>query len=110
MPVWDYRSPLAPNDVKDASACAIPACALLDLSRVTGVARYRDRALLILDALCRTCLTSASTRHEAVPARGTRDRPAEIGVEVPLPYGDYYFVEALLRVLKPQAVARAIGL
>lgn len=60
-----------------------------------------------------------SKRHEAVLARGTRHRPAGIGVEVSLPYGDYYsgdyysgdyFMEALPRVLKPREVARAIGL
>lgn len=65
-----------------------------------------------------------SERHEAVLARGTRHRPAGIGVEVSLPCGDYYFgdyysgdyyfgdyfMEALPRVLKPREVARAIGL
>nr|BFE46911.1 glycoside hydrolase family 88 protein [Saccharothrix mutabilis subsp. capreolus] len=110
VPVWDYRSPLAPNDVKDASAGAIMACGLLDLARASDRPRYRESALRILDALCRTCLTTASSRHEAVLARGTRHRPAEIGVEVSLPYGDYYLVEALLRVLKPVEVGRAIGL
>ncbi|MFF5014734.1 glucuronyl hydrolase [Streptomyces sp. NPDC001165] len=33
VPVWDYRAPQQPYDVKDASAGAIMACGLLDLSR-----------------------------------------------------------------------------
>ncbi|ANZ39452.1 glucuronyl hydrolase [Lentzea guizhouensis] len=110
VPVWDYRSPLAPNDIKDSSAGAILACGLLDLAKATGHTRYRDRALLILDALSRTCLTTNSTRAEAVLARGTRNRPSEDGVEVSLPYGDYYLFEAILRVLKPTQIAKAIGL
>ncbi|MFD9706242.1 glycoside hydrolase family 88 protein [Lentzea sp. NPDC059081] len=110
VPVWDYRSPLGVNDVKDSSAGAIMACGLLDLATATGTARYRDRALQILGGLVGTCLTTRSTRAEAVLARGTRNRPAEDGVEVSLPYGDYYLFEAILRVLKPAQLAEAIGL
>jgi unsaturated chondroitin disaccharide hydrolase len=110
VPVWDYRSPLAPNDIKDASAGAIMACGLIDLAKETGRWQYRERALRILDALCRTCLTAKSTEAEAVLARSTRNRRTETGIEVSFPYGDYYLVEALLRVLKPKEVAKAIGL
>jgi unsaturated chondroitin disaccharide hydrolase len=110
VPVWDYRSPLGANDIKDSSAGAIMACGLLDLAKVTGAARYRERALKILDGLVSTCLTTRSTRAEAIMARGTRNRPAEDGVEVSLPYGDYYLIEAILRVLKPAQIAKAIGL
>lgn len=110
VPVWDYRSPLGANDVKDSSAGAIMACGLLDLAKATGSDRYRDRALKILDGLIRTCLTTNSTRAEAIMARGTRNRPSEDGVEVSLPYGDYYLYEAILRVLKPAQIAKAIGL
>ncbi|GLZ33820.1 glucuronyl hydrolase [Lentzea sp. NBRC 105346] len=110
VPVWDYRSPLAPNDIKDATAGAIMACGLLDLATATSNPVYRTKAYRIVEALCRTCLTTNSTRAEAILARGTRNRPAEDGVEISLPYGDYYLIEALLRILKPQQIARAIGL
>ncbi|MCX2949355.1 glycoside hydrolase family 88 protein [Lentzea sp. NEAU-D7] len=110
VPVWDYRSPLGVHDVKDSSAGAIMACGLLDLAKATGTTRYRDRALRILDGLVTTCLTTRSARAEAILARGTRNRPAEDGVEVSLPYGDYYLYEAILRVLKPAQIAKAIGL
>jgi unsaturated chondroitin disaccharide hydrolase len=110
VPVWDYRSPLGVNDVKDSSAGAIMACGLLDLAKATGTSRYRDRALRILDGLVATCLTTRSTRAEAILARGTRNRPSEDGVEISLPYGDYYLYEAILRVLKPAQIAKAIGL
>jgi unsaturated chondroitin disaccharide hydrolase len=110
VPVWDYRAPQAPYDVKDASAGAVMACGLLDLSAATGRHDYRQVALRILTALAQTCLTRNSTRAQAIIARCTRNRPAEDGVEISLPYADYYLLEGILRVLRPQDVDRAIDL
>jgi unsaturated chondroitin disaccharide hydrolase len=110
VPVWDYRAPQQPYDVKDASAGAVMACGLLDLYAATGRRTYRDVALRLLTALSDTCLTRNSSRAEAVVARCTRNRPAEDGIEVSLPYADYYLLEGILRVLRPAEVDRAIDL
>ncbi|WP_171990774.1 glycoside hydrolase family 88 protein [Streptomyces sp. JHA26] len=110
VPVWDYRAPQQPYDIKDASAGAVMACGLLDLSAATGDRAYRQVALRLLTALAQTCLTRASDRADAVVARCTRNRPAEDGVEISLPYADYYLLEGILRVLRPQDVDRAIDL
>ncbi|MGW7529633.1 glycoside hydrolase family 88 protein [Streptomyces sp. NPDC054783] len=110
IPVWDYRAPQAPYDIKDASAGAVMACGLLDLSAATDRREYRQVALRILTALSETCLTRNSTRAEAIVARCTRNRPAEDGIEISLPYADYYLLEGILRVLRPQDVDRAVDL
>ncbi|MEU3852941.1 glycoside hydrolase family 88 protein [Streptomyces sp. NPDC029554] len=110
VPVWDYRAPQQPHDIKDASAGAITACGLLDLAAATGRPAYREVALRMLTALAETCLTRNSARAEAVVARCTRNRPAEDGVEISLPYADYYLLEGILRVLRPRDVDRAIDL
>ncbi|MGW4868312.1 glycoside hydrolase family 88 protein [Streptomyces chartreusis] len=110
VPVWDYRAPQQPHDIKDASAGAIMACGLLDLAAATGRQSYRDVALRLLTALAETCLTRNSARADAVVARCTRNRPSEDGVEISLPYADYYLLEGILRVLRPQDVDRAIDL
>jgi unsaturated chondroitin disaccharide hydrolase len=110
VPVWDYRAPQQPYDVKDASAGAIMACGLLDLAAATGSREYREEALRLLVALSQTCLTTKSARAQAVVARCTRNRPAEDGVEISLPYADYYLLEGVLRVLRPRDVDRAIDL
>jgi unsaturated chondroitin disaccharide hydrolase len=109
VPVWDYLAPQAPNDIKDASAGAIMACGLLDLSVAAHEPRYREAALNILNALSRTCLTTNSTRADAVVARCTRNRPAEDGIEISLPYADYYLMEGLMRVLRPQQMATVLA-
>ncbi|MET9760428.1 glycoside hydrolase family 88 protein [Streptomyces sp. NPDC006372] len=110
VPVWDYRAPQRPHDIKDASAGAIMACGLLDLSAATGRQAYREVALRLLTALAETCLTRNSARAEAAVARCTRNRPAEDGIEISLPYADYYLLEGILRVLRPREVDRAIDL
>jgi unsaturated chondroitin disaccharide hydrolase len=110
IPVWDYLAPQAPDDVKDASAGAIMACGLLDLATASQQQRYHDAGVAILTALSGTCLTTRSTRADAVVARCTRNRPAEDGIEISLPYADYYLMEGLMRLLRPADIARAIGL
>jgi unsaturated chondroitin disaccharide hydrolase len=110
IPVWDYKAPQAPNDIKDASAGAVMACGLLDLAAATHQPHYRAAGIAILEALSRTCLTDKSTRADAVVARCTRNRPAEDGIEISLPYADYYLFEGIMRLLRPQQIAKAIGL
>ncbi|WP_394827331.1 glycoside hydrolase family 88 protein [Pendulispora albinea] len=110
VPVWDYLAPQAPNDIKDASAGVVMACGLLDVSNVSQRPAYRAAAIRILTAIAQTCLTTQSTRAEAIVARCTRNRPAEDGIEVSVPYGDYYLLEGILRILKPAELAHAIGL
>ncbi len=110
VPVWDYLAPQAPNDIKDSSAGAIMACGLLDLAEVSNKPAYRAAAIRILTALCDTCLTTRSIRAEPIMARGTRNRPSEDGVEISLPYGDYYLLEGILRVLMPREIDKAIDL
>jgi unsaturated chondroitin disaccharide hydrolase len=110
VPVWDYFAPQQPYDIKDASAGAVTACGLLDLAAATGRQSYRDVAVRMLTALAQTCLTKNSARADAVVARCTRNRPAEDGIEISLPYADYYLLEGILRLLQPQDVDRAIDL
>lgn len=110
VPVWDYTAPQAPNDIKDASAGVVMACGLIDLAAAAGRPDYRAAGLRLLEATSRTCLTTKSTRADAVVARCTRNRPAEDGIEISLPYADYYLLEGILRVLKPRELDKAIDL
>ncbi|MGJ7907503.1 glycoside hydrolase family 88 protein [Actinopolyspora sp. H202] len=109
VPVWDYRSPYAPYDVRDSSAGAVAACGLLDLATVTGHGRYRATAERMLAALESSCSTRESDRAEGVLGRGTSNRPAERGIEVSLPYGDYYYAEALTRLVHPEEARDYLG-
>ncbi len=102
VPKWDLD---APDETKDSSTAAAVASALLELSGfvdATTGARYRDVALRTLDSLASPAYLSDGTNSEGLLLHGTGDYPAKQGVDASLIYGDYYFLEAVLR-------ARALG-
>lgn len=104
VPYWDYDAPGIPNEPRDASAAAISASALYELSRyVTGDERRR-----YVDAADRMLMSLASDAYQAAPAtpgpflltHSTGSVPGEFEVDVPIIYADYYYLEALLRRLR----------
>ena len=101
MPYWDYDSDLVPDDLRDASAGAIMASALVQLS--TYVAE--DKSEEYLSVAERIIRTLASDEYLAAPGEEcgfllkhcVGNKPGGVEVDVPLTYADYYFLEALLR-------------
>jgi unsaturated chondroitin disaccharide hydrolase len=99
VPYWDFRDPAIPNVPRDASAAAIAASGLLDLtgySNASDATRYRDAAMHILHALA-TGYLARGTNSSAILLHSTGGRPQNSEVDVGLVYADYYFVEALVR-------------
>ena len=98
IPFWDYDSPLIPNDVRDSSAAAILASGMLILAEQDrkNVARWRDQAMTILQALWEK-YSSRGTNEPSILIHATRSKPHG-AVDSGLIYGDYYFVEALTRL------------
>ena len=93
------------NQPKDSSAAALAVCGLLELSKHLPMVdddkrSYENAALTILSALvARYAATSATNsgrllKNAAPDGDGERDYPENAG------YGDYYFLEALLRVTR----------
>lgn len=104
IPYWDFDAPEIPNAKRDASAAAIMASALLELSRYNDA---KDSAYYVQSAE-RMIRTLSSDQY--------RSRPGESGgfllkhnvgfmaqnseVDVSLTYADYYFLEAMGRYRK----------
>lgn len=103
IPFWDFDSPLIPNDVRDSSAASVLASGLLNLASVETDSRladlWRERAVSILESLWKN-YTSKNTNEASILIRGTRSKRHNL-MDHGLIYGDYYFVEALLRLAKP---------
>jgi len=105
VPYWDYG---APGEERDSSAGSIMASALLELSDfVPGDkgAAYRAFAVKQLLALASPAYFSEGDEiGHFLLKHGVGHKPALSEVDTPLDYGDYYFLEALLRF---KAIANA---
>jgi unsaturated chondroitin disaccharide hydrolase len=101
VPYWDFEAPNIPNEKKDSSAGAIAASGLLELSTLVSDgasrARYRDAAAAVLTSLCSTAYLAEGTNSSGILLHGVGNKPSNKEVDVSLIYGDYYFIEALLR-------------
>ncbi len=102
VPNWDFDVPANPTPSKDASASAIYASALVELSTyVSGGAgqAYYQKAKAILQSLASSAYTAApNTNGNFILAHSTGNHPAGTEIDVPLIYADYYYLEALLRM------------
>ncbi|SHF56319.1 Glycosyl Hydrolase Family 88 [Mariniphaga anaerophila] len=98
VPYWDFDAPRIPDAERDASAAAIMASAMIELSAYTN-GKYLDNAKHILKSL-------ASEEYSANPGENGNfllkhsvgSIPHGNEIDVPLNYADYYYIEALLRL------------
>jgi hypothetical protein len=101
VPYWDFDDAAIPNTPRDSSAAAIMSSALLDLSRLVDGASakaYSDFAEQQLRSLSSPAyLARPGENGGFLLKHATGHKPAGKEIDVPLNYGDYYFLEALLR-------------
>jgi hypothetical protein len=103
IPYWDFFAPNIPNEERDASAGAITASALLELSTYSGQKgkRYYADGVKMLESLSSPAYRAALGENNnflikhCVGAKGLNSE-----IDVPLIYADYYYLEALLRYEK----------
>ena len=104
IPFWDYNAPDIPNALRDASAAAITASALLELNSYvqrTDANTYIFVAENILEHLSSPFYRATNgTNGGFLLKHGVGHYPNKTEVDVPLTYADYYFVEAMLRYKK----------
>jgi unsaturated chondroitin disaccharide hydrolase len=98
VPYWDFNDPAIPNAPRDASAGAIIASGLLELSTFSKQgATYRRQASQLLDNLARSYTARAGTNGGFLLLHSTGHKPAGSEIDAPIIYADYYFMEGLLR-------------
>jgi len=105
VPYWDYG---APGEERDTSAASIMASGLLELSTFLPAekgAKYRAFAVKQLLSLCSgDYFAKQGENGDWILKHGVGHKPAGSEIDTPLDYGDYYFLEALLRF---KALSRA---
>lgn len=101
IPYWDFNAPGMPNALRDASAAAIMASALIELAGYAGAEaskEYIHAAETILRSLSSPLYKAAAgTNGGFILQHCVGHLPAKSEVDVPLSYADYYFVEAMKR-------------
>lgn len=101
IPYWDFDSPEIPDEVRDASAAAVMACGLIELSGYVDKSmslRYLAVAEKMLRSLASDhYLASEGEQYGFLLKHSTGFRLRNSEVDAPLTYADYYFLEALMR-------------
>lgn len=100
VPAWDFRVPEELLNLRDSSAGSCAACGLLLLSaQLDGAdaAVYETGAVRILESLYKN-YGAWEVKEEGLLLHGTSNYPQGTNIDVPLIYGDYYFVEGLARL------------
>ena len=103
IPYWDFDAPADKSTFtpRDASAAAITASAMLELSTMTkGGKRYFRYAEKILKNLSSEAYLAAQGENEGfILMHSTGVLPQGAEIDVPLIYADYYYLEGLKRYL-----------
>ncbi|MBD0831540.1 glycoside hydrolase family protein [Aestuariibaculum sediminum] len=101
VPYWDFDAPNIPEALRDSSAGAIIASALLELKHyVDGelTEKYNNAAITILNTLTSDVyMANNNSNGGFLLKHGLGHMPQKTEIDVPLSYGDYYLVEAMMR-------------
>ena len=99
IPYWDYDAPAGPDTPRDASAAAVTASGLLELSTFAADGqKYYDYAVKILKSLSSPAYLAKAGENEGfVLMHSTGSLPHGSEIDVPLNYADYYYLEAMKR-------------
>ena len=106
IPYWDFDAPALADTPRDASAAAVAACGLLELSTfVENGDVYFNHAEKILKSLSSNAYLAAPGENQGfvlMHSTGSLAHGSEI--DVPLNYADYYYLEGLQRYMNLKGI------
>jgi len=99
IPYWDFNAPDIPNEPRDASAAAITASGLLELSRYSenGGSYFAAAEKMLTSLSSPAYLAKPGTNQGFILMHSTGHKPNDSEIDTPISYADYYFLEALQR-------------
>ncbi len=104
VPFWDADDPAIPNAIRDSSAAAIAASAMLEMAALYPLPgdgrRWAGEGIAILESLCRDYLAREGA-HRGLLKHACYSKPHGEGTDSAVMFGDYFFVEALCRIFYP---------
>jgi unsaturated chondroitin disaccharide hydrolase len=103
IPAWDFNAPAENRTLPDSSSAAICAAGLLRLCRLVPDSLkghlYWSTAVHILRSLCERHLAKSDPKWEGILKGGMYHVNKSLGVDESVMWGEYFFCEALERVL-----------
>jgi len=103
IPLWDWDAPELPETPRDASAAAITASALVELSTLVkcGSQDYLSYAEKILRSLSSPAyLAEPGENYDFILRHSCSSVIGRDNIDVPLNYADYYYLEAIDRYMQ----------
>ncbi len=99
IPYWDFDAPNIPNEPYDASAGAIIASALYELSQYST---QKETYINVADKILATLsspefLAPVGENKGFLLMHSTGSKPHNSEIDVPIIYADYYYLEAIIR-------------
>ena len=106
IPYWDYDAPVTEETPRDASAAAVTACGLLELSTmIPDGQKYFDYAEKILKSLSSEDYLAAPGENQGyILMHSTGSLPHGSEIDTPLNYADYYYLEGLQRYMNIKGI------
>lgn len=99
---WDLCFKKEDHQLLDSSASAIAACGLMDYAERAqdNMAWYRHAAGIMLRSLYQVCGAHLDPKSNGLLLHGVYSIPHKLGVDECCIWGDYFYMEALLRIWK----------
>jgi unsaturated chondroitin disaccharide hydrolase len=105
VPYWDLVFSDGSHEERDSSAAAIAVCGLHELVSHLPVGLQRQRYQTALEVMLASLVTNYTPRDQsesnALLLHSVYDKPKAVGVDEGSLWGDYFYMEALTRTLKP---------
>ena len=105
IPYWDYDF-VDGDEARDSSAGVISACGMMEMARNlpdddVNKTIFNSAAVQILEATIDRCTDGLGEYDDGLINRVTAALPQKLGIDQTAVYGDYFYLEALLRYVKP---------
>lgn len=99
IPYWDFDAPNVSDQPRDASAAAVIASALLELSTYSSTDKpyFRMAEKMLKNLSSDQYLAKKGENGLFILKHSTGNMPAKDEIDVPISYADYYYLEGLKR-------------
>ena len=107
VPYWDFSAPKEQQFARDSSAAACMASGYLELSSLEDDQEKKQKYQNMTEQILQSLLehyADFSLENQGILQKGTVSFPNDRHINVPIIYGDYFLLEALMKLTEPEFV------